>query len=254
MADGEITISELELTEELNEDIVLPVETSTDTKSTTLSAIREWLKTFFVGLTGDETIEGQKTFTDSITQANSEASFNSLSMKDLGLEASTIPETLRKRIFALVDSLNQNIVEVNLIRDTSNVRATMRAINAVAGNEAILAVRADDNGTTYATAPASAQNGSIVTTSASSKGRNGYFYLGNGQIVQWGYNSSFGTDTTVTYPRSFSSSTSYAVVPVILSSSAYGYPTYVKAQTATNFTGRRNDGNKTPILWIAVGY
>lgn len=253
MADGEITISELELTEELNEDMVLPVETSTDTKSTTLSAIQEWLKTFFVGLTGAETIEGQKTFTDSITQANSEASFNSLSMKDLGLEASTIPETLRKRIFALVDSLNQNIVEVNLIRDTSNVRATMRAINAIAGNEAILAVRADDNGTTYATAPASAQNGSIVVTSASSKSSNGYIKFGNGFIFQWGRRSAT-SSATITLPLAFTS-TNYSVVTTSKGTNTSVYQVIVNTLTASNFKVQAGGGaSSSDFNWVAMGY
>lgn len=45
MADGEITISELELSEELLADMVIPVETSTDTKSATLAQLRSWLGT-----------------------------------------------------------------------------------------------------------------------------------------------------------------------------------------------------------------
>lgn len=45
MADGEITISELELSEELLADMVIPVETSTDTKSATLQQLKSWLGT-----------------------------------------------------------------------------------------------------------------------------------------------------------------------------------------------------------------
>lgn len=199
-----------------------------------------------------QTIEEPKTFTDSITQANSEVAFNSLSMKDLGLVASIIPETLRKRVFAFVDSLNQNIVEVNLIRDKSNVRATMRALNAIAGTEAILAVRADDNGATYATAPASAQNGSIVVTSASSKSSNGYIKFGNGLIIQWGRGSGVAQGGTVTFPTPFGTIGQVSLTQ--LSSADTAYHAYLSGITKTNFTLKRHGGTPDTFSWLAIGY
>lgn len=63
MATEEIEISELELAEELAPDNLIPIESLTDTKATTLQKIKEWLSSFFVGKTGDETISGTKTFT-----------------------------------------------------------------------------------------------------------------------------------------------------------------------------------------------
>lgn len=61
MAIEEIEISQLELAGDLAPDMVLPVETTTDTKATTLQAIKNWLSSFFVGKNGDETIKGTKT-------------------------------------------------------------------------------------------------------------------------------------------------------------------------------------------------
>jgi len=102
-------------------------------------------------------------------------------------------------------------------------------------------------------AAAATNNGSAITTTALSKVQNGYVKLGNGIIIQWGYNSGFGTDAVVTLPTPFSNA-NYSVVPTMLSGTKYGFPTYIKAHTATNFTGERNDSNKPPMLWVAIGY
>ena len=65
MATEEIEISELEFTEELASDNLIPVESATDTKATSLQILKNWLSRFFVGKTGNETINGAKTFTTS---------------------------------------------------------------------------------------------------------------------------------------------------------------------------------------------
>lgn len=65
MATEEIEISELEFTEELVSDNLIPVESATDTKATSLQILKNWLSSFFVGKTGNETIGGVKTFTSS---------------------------------------------------------------------------------------------------------------------------------------------------------------------------------------------
>lgn len=64
MATEEIEISELEFTEELASDNLIPVESATDTKATSLQILKNWLSSFFVGKTGSEDIYGQKTFRD----------------------------------------------------------------------------------------------------------------------------------------------------------------------------------------------
>lgn len=71
MATEEIEISQLELAEDLAPDMVLPVETTTNTKATTLQKIKEWLSGFFVKTSGDQTISGVKIFGEkSIEQQN----------------------------------------------------------------------------------------------------------------------------------------------------------------------------------------
>lgn len=65
MANEEIEISQLELAEDLAPDMVIPVETTTDTKATTLQKIKEWLGSFFVDKTSNEEIGGVKIFNSS---------------------------------------------------------------------------------------------------------------------------------------------------------------------------------------------
>ena len=64
MANEEIEISELEYTEEVAPDNLIPIESATDTKATSLQVLRDWFKSFFVSKTGDEEIGGVKTFND----------------------------------------------------------------------------------------------------------------------------------------------------------------------------------------------
>lgn len=69
MATEEIEISELEFTEELASDNLIPVESTTDTKATSLQILKNWLSSFFVGKTGKETISGEKTFKGAIIRS-----------------------------------------------------------------------------------------------------------------------------------------------------------------------------------------
>ena len=101
-------------------------------------------------------------------------------------------------------------------------------------------------------ARASDVNGSIVTTVNKNKAKNGYFQLGNGLIMQWGEIASNSTDTTgtITFPKAFSSKTSYAVVAV---SNNASINIGVGSQSATSFQWRKSAGSHY-IDWIAIGY
>lgn len=115
---------------------------------------------------------------------------------------------------------------------------------------------ATDNSTRIATTAfvKSVLSGSGRGLATISKEQNGYCKFTNGLIIQWGFSASFGTDTVITFPTPFSSGTSFTVIATPRSSAAYEYPTYIKTQTATNFTGRRNDTNKPITQWLAIGY
>jgi hypothetical protein len=75
MATEEIEISELEYTEELASDNLIPVESATDTKATSLQILKNWLSSFFVGKTGNEIISGEKTFSNSVVSTSIPFSF-----------------------------------------------------------------------------------------------------------------------------------------------------------------------------------
>lgn len=106
------------------------------------------------------------------------------------------------------------------------------------------------SGSTIATsAPASDENGSIVTTVAKSKGNNGYFKLGNGMIVQYGRSST----RTITYPIPFSTDTSFSiVVNNQAGTDGYGRPDAVENLTKTSCMVSSLAGY--PVRWIAIGY
>jgi len=65
MAEEDIEISQLEIKEELSSDDLIPVETSLTTFATTLGRIRDWFKQFFVNLSENQKIFGEKTFSAS---------------------------------------------------------------------------------------------------------------------------------------------------------------------------------------------
>ena len=119
------------------------------------------------------------------------------------------------------------------------------------------AVRANEGGYleffnfSYAKAPSSDVNGSIVTTVSKTKAQNGYFQFGNGLIVNWGVVDG-GDGKVINFPKAFTT-TNYSIVMtynVNASGSNYGLAAKVKSKTTTNCTVYGD----TKSLWIAAGY
>lgn len=77
MTSEEIEISELELKETLSGDDLFAVETSVKTFATTLTRLKNWLAGFFVGLSEDQIVYGNKTFNKSPLLPNLAISDNS---------------------------------------------------------------------------------------------------------------------------------------------------------------------------------
>lgn len=102
------------------------------------------------------------------------------------------------------------------------------------------------SGNPYATAPNSDVNGSILTTVNKSKASNGYFQLGNGLIVQWGFSDTSGT-VTVRFPKAFTT-TNYTIVGI-----SYGATICVVDKTSKT-TSTVSVGNTVGFDWIAIGY
>ena len=261
----EIQISELELKEDLAGDCVFPIESSTDTNSTTLSALKDWLKQFFVGMTDDETITGQK----SILTTN-ERTFDLIAND---IDSGTTPASnVTQGVLALKDKFGAIIGYIFAHKLTTGaIQIGFQAHDPITDKYSSMAVGIDADGVAYmrgVTPPNSANSDLLATTqwvknilknsgvglATISKAQSGYCQFTNGLIINWGYVSEAGTNTTVTYKKAFSSATSYAVIPNIVATSNYGYPTYVKSRTASNFVVRRNDSQKLPTFYLAIGY
>ena len=173
--------------------------------------------------TGNETINGQKTFTSPINISQSDSWFNMLRM---------------------------NSTNNPYIAGRSNTSITSLALCTIRnGYYYNIELHNNGNGTGYTTCPASDTNGSIVTTVNKSKSANGYFKLGNGLIIQWGRSS----QRTITYPIPFSSDTSFSiVVNNQAGTDGYGRPDAVENLTKTSCMVSSLAGY--PVRWLAIGY
>ena len=119
----------------------------------------------------------------------------------------------------------------------------------------------DTEGQAFATAPASDNYNSIVTTLGINKASNGYVKLGNGIIIQWGLATvaSGSTSVTVTLPISFSS-TNYRITANHKSTSNVA-PSIsaicVEVSSASKFILTHQNpysGGTVARHWIAIGY
>lgn len=209
----------------------------------------KWRKSFsedlrsYVTTNTAQTIRADKSFSGSLYKDNT------------NLDINTNPSSqINNQIwFRDKNNIGYAVIQANQLA-SGTVSFTLMARARSSNSYSSIGVIQEADGSASTVAPASEANNSMVTTVSKSKAASGYYKLGNGLIIQWGYSSSFGTDSVITFPIPFSSATSYTVLASPISSTAYGYPTYIKAQTATNFTGRRNDANKPATRWIAIGY
>ena len=167
--------------------------------------------------------------------------------------------------------------------DTSDVvTSSIGARNRVDGTSYTCTIRAmvDTDGTCYTYAPTPSNNddstkiattafvSNMLTGSNSnfitfSKSSSGYYTFNNGLKLQWGRGSSVGYDTTtsITFPTSFSSSTSYKVIATTYNTTGSGdqMNIHITAQSSTTFSAYvyRIEGTASGtryLQWIAIGY
>lgn len=114
---------------------------------------------------------------------------------------------------------------------------------------AVLSITYPASGNPYAKAPASDENGSIVTTVNKSKATNGYFQLGNGMIVNWGTYGTGSGSATITYSKAYTSA------PKIFAGNNYNatgaFPGFSDVGT-TSCKIYKNSG--IAGWWFAIGY
>lgn len=176
--------------------------------------------------TGSETISGEKTF--SVSPIVPTAASGDSSTKAASTEfVTTVANSLQ--------------TQVNTKANASDV-VTLAGTQTISGQKTFSSV-------SYGTA--SDANNSILTTKDKTKGANGFFKLGNGMLVQWGYVSN--PSDKLTFPTPFSN-TNYSVTANYRKQSSSGsgighvnfYPTN-KAYCYSNSQGGA-------YQWIAIGY
>lgn len=212
-----------------------------------------------VHLAGAETITGVKTFdgvtiktTHSTQYPNCIENTNTLIPNNYSSPSSNVNIVTT----CLLSNAGDFVAYEQLGKDTSgNTTASLwvrnRADSSSPNRTGNLGVVITSNGSTYATAPASDTNGSIVTTVNKSKGTDGYFKLGNGLIVQWGTASGTpGNSKTINMPTAFNSATAYNVVTTNLSAGT-GSQSNIVEKWSGSFKMIFANSN---VYWIAIGY
>lgn len=114
---------------------------------------------------------------------------------------------------------------------------------------AALSITYPASGDPYAKAPASDEDGSIVTTVSKTKASNGGFKLGNGLIINWGTYGTGSGSATITY------SMPYTSAPKIFAGNNYNstgaFPGFADVGT-TSCKINKNSGISG--WWFAIGY
>lgn len=229
--------------------------TPTDTISTSSKQIATvgWVNSAnnnVVHKTGQETINNEKIFTANLIRAHTDITKGTNPSSPLYWGV----EFIDKNGPAAVNRLGLLETKLNTNGDVETYIASYLNTNGSRDQTALKIVYKKD-GNKYAIAPASDVIDSIVTTVNKSKSKNGYFKLGNGLIVQWGYSSASGENLSITFPTPFSS-TNYGMGLTV--NSDYGGAIWISEMSVTNrsTTGFKygNSSKAHPFSWVAIGY
>ena len=194
-----------------------------------------------VHLTGNETINGVKTFTSEIRRT----------------AALSSDEHWLARIY---DSNSKGSIGTVSYYTGNSIYNRIMSHNATSGGYAYLDVQARDDGgsifTIYGANGITDVNYSILATLSKSLGQNGYVQLSNGLIIQWGKASNTSNNNiTVNFPKAFTS-TNYSINAMRTNQpSGYSYDciTGVSSRTTTSCILYSYYGS-SEYDWIAIGY
>lgn len=240
MANEEIEISELEYTEEVAPDNLIPIESATDTKATSLQVLRDWFKSFFVSKTGDEDIGGKKTFTNEII-GNANIYQTAGQLRIVQGKYGAILRNDGDKLYFLTTAENDPYGSW----DSTKVSCRFNLIEGSFESKSTDAIQ------------------SVITTTGIQKAGNGYLRMGNGIIIQWGQMSA--SSTQITFPIAFSN-TNYQFVdytsisqdsntltmhPIIYNN--HKTTTGIVVKVGQYGTNAKTDSNYTHN-WIAIGY
>ena len=233
------------------------IPTAASNSNDTTAANTAWVNTCVdskmnnaVKTSGDQTISGVKTFKDIVVTEKDY--FRRATNITLG----TAPSSNQYASYKINDKNDKQIANFYVSQATNNnMAASMIATNVNSSTgasfDSAIRVVATPSGQRYTEAPASDMNNSIVTTVNKSKAQNGYFKLGNGLIIQWGYTTS--NNSTVTFPTAFTAVPSITFGGLATGGSA-DYSIVYKSISATNFSVAWAGSAYTGTHWIAVGY
>lgn len=243
-------IQDLENIEEVLPDSIIPVGESTKTKSMLVSQLKNWLSSFFVGKTGDETIYGTKRW---LGLQRIWGLKKPLEFKSPDIDLTTPPSA---NTSMLIDYLDKNGERIGVVGAGYYPSGDSRMYFQI-GNLANLSIGKRSDNSIYTYAPANSGANTILTTISHSKAKNGHFKLGNGLIVQWGQDVFEGSSTTITLPTPFTS-TNYSIAHCAVDTSGtYCVGMLVESKTTSNFVGHgwNTAGRvRTTDFWIALGY
>lgn len=240
--------------------------------------------------TGDETIEGEKTFENPLT-VNDTSTFNNnitlddgqLILNDNGLyTSSTIRVNLNNRTDSSAGAYQTDITAYKSsgVR-TSNLRlgysntinggiSELNVCNSSGSITGSLGIYSTASGTVTAKAPTPAANNSstqIATTAfvkdcftnsrsnfiTFSKSTNGYIKFSNGIIIQWGLYHLTAISGTVTLPTAYK--TQFVIQATDGGEGCYPFGVY-RGSSKTQFTvyAERNPSSNYGVWWMTIGY
>ena len=179
----------------------------------------------------------------------------SLSNSIYGNSTTVQPQSIKVFYYIVVATITKTNIEVDIdeVVTDLNSKADDSDVVHLAGTETISGNKKFTGMTIFdrpISAGSSDLSGDVVTTVNKFKGLNGYFKLGNGLIIQWGYDESTSSGRTITFPTSFISAYGLSIVKCGQSGVHGDYTCVVGSETLTNFKVFVN----TPIRWIAIGY
>lgn len=185
-----------------------------NTNSTTKANVSD-----VVDLTSTQEIPGTKTFTKNIPISKNGPA---LVLQATDVTKGTAPTENKAWVVAMVDSeggavANRLMSVGNVLYDDNLNSCFLRAYKPTSGSTAAadIGIKYPASGNPYTYAPACGNISDTILTHIEGNTSNsgGYFELGNGWILQRGYtNVSSNGEITVTFPKAFSSATSYCIV------------------------------------------
>lgn len=206
------------------------------------------LDTNVVHKTGSETITGAKAFTSSLDKKSTDDDYT------------LTPSEQSATFFGVVDKNANWLGGFEHYHRTDGAYIKQMVVRQQnSNNYTWLQIGITSDGTAFTEAPACDLNNSIVTTVNKSKARNGYFQLGNGLIIQWGEGTiaADATSANVTFPRAFTSSTSYTFTAQHRGNSNATTIITHEQPTTTNIKinySQSYSGGIRAFGWIAIGY